>query len=241
MSIFSLRRRSIKSFGVSLISLIFASTFITPVIWAVGSLTVTPQTNLSNGQSISVSGSGFAASSEGSILECNSDPNQPTVTVAGNQVPVSCTNPLSTLVSTSSSGALPTTTFVVHTGTVGPPGTGTDSSNGSAATDAAKYPCPPTAAQIAAGDSCEITFGDANNDDVSQNISFASQSAPAATPTAPAPAAPSTPATTTTPTTAKVTPLVNTGPGNTVLLFAITFITASLMRYGYLTYRSKKS
>ena len=35
-----------------------------------------------------------------------------------------------------------------------------DSSGGDPATDAANYPCPPTAAQIAAGDVCTLSFGD---------------------------------------------------------------------------------
>ena len=63
--------------------------------------------------------------------------------------------------------------FTVTTGTVGPPGTGTDSTGGDAATDAAKYPCPPTTAQQAAGDSCLITFGDPSGNIGTQNISFA--------------------------------------------------------------------
>ena len=59
------------------------------------------------------------------------------------------------------------------TGTVGPPTTGTDSSGGNAATDAAKYPCPPTPAQQAAGASCFIAFGDLAGDQATTPISFA--------------------------------------------------------------------
>ncbi len=49
----------------------------------------------------------------------------------------------------------------------------TDSTGGSPATDAAKFPCPPTAAQQAAGDTCVIAFGDASGDQATANISFA--------------------------------------------------------------------
>ena len=49
--------------------------------------------------------------------------------------------------------------FTVKEGVVGPPATGTDSSGGNAATDAAKYPCPPTQTQINEGVSCTIGYG----------------------------------------------------------------------------------
>jgi Neocarzinostatin family len=139
---------------------------------AAGTLTVTPSTGLANGDTVSVSGSGFANSSTGGVLECNDDPGQPTIQLAGNAVPVSCTSPLSKLVTTTSSGDLPTTSFTIVEGTVGPPTSGTDSSGGSAATDAANYPCPPTPAQVTAGDSCVIAFGDQAGDQATQDISF---------------------------------------------------------------------
>lgn len=141
---------------------------------AAGSLAVTPATGLAGGDTVSVSGSGFAASSTGGILECNDDPGQPTSQVAGNAVPVSCTSPLSKLVTTTTGGALPTTSFTIVEGTVGPPASGTDSGGGNAATDAAKYPCPPTAAQVTAGDSCVIAFGDQAGDQAIQDIGFSS-------------------------------------------------------------------
>ncbi len=107
------------------------------------------------------------------MLECNNDPSQPTVLVAGiEQAPVGCTNPLLKIVSTSASGAVPATNFTVATGTVGPPSAGTDSAGNSAATDAALYPCPPTAAQITAGDSCVIAYGTQGGTQVQQPISF---------------------------------------------------------------------
>ena len=121
-------------------------------------LMVSPSTGLTNGQSVNVTASGFAASSPGAVLECNNDAGQPTVSVPGNAIPVSCTNPLLTLKTTDASGNL-ATTFSIVTGVTGPPGAGTDSGGGSAATDAANYPCPPTAAQVTAGDSCVIAFG----------------------------------------------------------------------------------
>ena len=127
------------------------------------SITVTPNSGLqSTGTtSVMVSGSGFADTSAGAILECNSDPSQPTISLLGHPSPVSCgPNPLPggtigpNVVSTSATGTFGPKAFTVVTGTVGPPATGTDSSGGDAATDAAKYPCPPTTAQQAAGDTC---------------------------------------------------------------------------------------
>jgi hypothetical protein len=41
-------------------------------------------------------------------------------------------------------------------------------------TDAVKFPCPPTPAQVAAGASCNLNFGDASGDQVSVDISFVS-------------------------------------------------------------------
>jgi len=227
-----------------------------PSVWAAGVLNVSPSTNLVNGQNVDVSGSGLAVKSTGSILECNNDPSQPTIQVAGSPVPVSCTNPLLNIVTTTNSGTLPSTAFSVHTGTVGPPASGTDSSGTSSAISAALYPCPPTAAQIAAGYTCGITFGDANGDDLVENIAFANQSVPSSTTTSPSSTTPqsttTTPAQTTTntpsstPTTstnstqpAKTSALVNTGPGNIVVPFVLTVIAACSVYYGYLIYRKK--
>jgi hypothetical protein len=50
--------------------------------------------------------------------------------------------------------------------------TGTDSTGGNPYTDAAGYPCPPTAAQQAAGDTCVIAVGDTGGDQVTVPISF---------------------------------------------------------------------
>ena len=107
------------------------------------------------------------------MLECNNDPGQPTVEVAGiEQAPVGCTNPLLKIVSTNASGSTPATSFTVVTGTIGPPAAGTDSAGHDAATDAALYPCPPTAAQVTAGDSCVIAYGTQSGSEVQQPISF---------------------------------------------------------------------
>lgn len=204
-------------------------------VLAAGILDVNPSTNLNSEQTINVLAQGLANSAVGSILECNNSPNQPTITVAGNQVPVSCTNPLAALETVSSTGTLPSTSFEVHTGTVGPPATGTDSNGVDATTDAAKFPCPPTAAQIAAGDSCDITFGDNGGDDVITDITFAGQAAPSTTPST----------TTNTPspsssTSTKSTPLSNTGPGNTVLIFLVIAFASGLIRHSYITFRKNK-
>ena len=139
-------------------------------------LAVAPSSGLTNGQSVVVSGSGFAANSTGAVIECNNASLQPTVTVLGNAVPVSCTNPLSGIKTTSSGGDLGSSSFTVATGVVGPPGAGTDTGGNSAATDAANFPCPPTAAQITAGDSCVIAFGDQAGDQVTFPISFSTSS-----------------------------------------------------------------
>jgi hypothetical protein len=143
---------------------------------AAATLTVTPNTGLSAGTSVTIGGSGFADSSPGAYLECNSDAAQPTIAVAGNAVPVSCSNPLLHIITTSATGGIPAgTTFSVIGGTVGPPATGADSGGGDAATDAAKYPCPPTAAQQTAGDTCQIAFGTLGGAQVFTPITFTGQ------------------------------------------------------------------
>lgn len=135
-------------------------------------LTVQPDTNLTNGESVVVTGSGMAPNAYGSVLECNLTNGEPTVEVEGNAVPVGCTNPLDTIQSTSSSGGF-SKNFTVKTGTIGPPGQGTDSANRSAAADAADYPCPPTPAQQASGATCDIVFGDTSGDQDTTPIFFA--------------------------------------------------------------------
>ncbi|MGA2520972.1 MAG: neocarzinostatin apoprotein domain-containing protein [Acidimicrobiales bacterium] len=187
-------------------------------------LTVTPSTGLTGGQTVQVSGTGYLDSSIGNVLECNDDPNQPTVNLpapVGSKVSVSCNLVgYAHLVSTSSSGVLGGS-FSVFQGTVGPPcGTGgvittcpTDSNGNSAAADAALYPCPPTAAQQAIGDVCQLSYGDAGGDQsVNTTILFSGESPPGSTTTAP-PAATTTttkPAATTTTTRPAVTTATTT-------------------------------
>lgn len=135
-------------------------------------LTVNPDTDLTQGEQVSVTGSGMADNSYGSVIECNLANDEPTVEVEGNAVPVGCTDPLKSIQSTNSSGGF-STTFTIQTGTIGPPGQGTDSAGNSASTDAAKYPCPPTPAQQAAGTTCDIVFGDVGGDQDTTPIQFA--------------------------------------------------------------------
>ena len=70
--------------------------------------TITPDTGLMNGEPVTMTGSGFADTSPGNVLECNTDPNQPTVMDGGvinSTISVSCNAPsLSALVLTSATG-----------------------------------------------------------------------------------------------------------------------------------------
>ena len=50
------------------------------------------------------------------------------------------------------------------------------------ATDAASYPCPPTAAQTAAGDSCVLAFGDSSSSDPQVKVLISFVPAPTASP-----------------------------------------------------------
>ncbi len=145
--------------AVLLLSATAAALFLAVPASATAAIQVSPSTGLTAGQTVAVTGSGYDANSTGAVLECNNAAGQPTIPVLGNAIPVSCTNPLSNLQSTDAGGNL-NATFTISTGVTGPPGTGTDSSGGEAATDAASYPCPPTAAQISAGVSCVISYGD---------------------------------------------------------------------------------
>lgn len=142
--------------------------------------TVNPGTCLKRNETVTVIGSGLTANSLGGMAECNDANGQPTVTVAGSQVPVSCTDPVAQPVTTSSDGSL-NATFVIITGFTGPPASGTDSAHTQALNEAKNYPCPPTAVQVAAGATCNIAFGDANGDQVSIPISFVPNVAPTST------------------------------------------------------------
>lgn len=219
-------------------------------------VTATPDTGLTNGQTVTVTGSGFDSDSPGAFLECNddgfsNDTVQPTALSEGNQVPVSCSIPL--VRATDGNGNLPSTKFVVHTGTVGPPSSNTtekDSAGNPANVDAAKFPCPPTAAQIKAGFSCIITFGDFQNQDSSTNITFAGQTAQSHTATTSHTATVSHTATggngggtsqgqsSSGSSASSASQLANTGPGTVALVAAlIAAVSGSAI---YLIYRFKK-
>jgi hypothetical protein len=155
------------------------------VTTAGATVTVDPANCLVENETVTVSGSGFKASSESSILECNTDPSQPTVfdTLANQAIPVGCSNLLTYVSETGADGTVASKTFTIMTGTVGPPcatscsgSEATDSSGGSTDADAAKYPCPPTAAQLAESPpvSCAIAVGDAAGDQVVVPIAFGS-------------------------------------------------------------------
>ena len=149
-------------------------------------ITISPDSGLTNGEKVTVTGAGFTPASAGGMAECNNTPNQPTMTVEGNSVPVGCTNPLNSLASTNASGGF-SASFTVKTGTIGPPAQGsTDSAGHSPATDAAAYPCPPTAAQAAAGNTCGISYGDASGKQASGDLHFASSASATTSSTAPA-------------------------------------------------------
>jgi hypothetical protein len=144
-------------------------------------MTVTPATCLQGGTPVTVTGTGLNPSDLGSITECNTAVGQPTAwnTVAGQSIPVGCTDPINNLFATSSTGTIDPPANLkggATTGTVGPPFTpGSDEgtppagtpaadlptdSNAQAEIDAADYPCPPTAAQVADGVTCAIVLGD---------------------------------------------------------------------------------
>jgi hypothetical protein len=138
-------------------------------------VTVDPATCLVNGSIATVSATGLMASSPenylGTILECNSDPGQPTIATLGDAIPVSCTPALANKFSPNGAGTL-STTFSIVEGVTGPPSQGTDSAGNPASTDAANYPCPPTAAQVSEGDTCVLAVSDSGGDQVTVPIAF---------------------------------------------------------------------
>jgi hypothetical protein len=149
------------------------------------SLTADPGTCLSGGTPITLTGLGYDPSSLGFLLQCNNASGQPTVFLPApisESVPVSCTGiALANAITTSSTGGF-TKTWDAIDGVTGPPcgksgdlatTCPVDSSGGVAATDAANYPCPPTAAELAAGDSCILSFGDQLGKAATVPISFA--------------------------------------------------------------------
>jgi len=158
------------------------------------SVTATPNTGIPVGKAsfVTVAGTGFAAKSPGAVIECNTTPGQPTVTVSNFKtlpslvLPVGCSAPGNNVVSTDASGAF-TYALAPATGTVGPPIGGNDSSGKPAATDAVNYPCPPYPGQS----SCAVSFVDKAGETASTNIAFNPTTTPPTTTT-------TTPASTTT-------------------------------------------
>ena len=208
------RRTAALSFAVALLFSGAGVLTFAAVANATATLMVTPSTNLTNGESVTVSGSGFDVSAAGGIVECNSAAGQPTISLLGNAIPVSCTAPTAHLKSTDASGNLAASSFPIVAGVTGPPTAGTDSAGHPAATDAANYPCPPTAAQITAGDTCSISFGDSSGASASVDISFAGGGTGTTTTTTTASTTTTTASTTTTTTTSGTTTTTTLPPRN---------------------------
>jgi len=163
---------------------------ISPVIATSGpALIVSPDSELTGSESVTVTGTGFADSSPGNILECNETPDQPTVALGSpvnGDLPVGCTAPSYSLVTTSATGTI-STDYTVTEGTGPPCGASndvittcpsTDSAGQDPATDATNYPCPPTPTQQAAGATCVLRYGDEAGDSATAAIFFSNESTP---------------------------------------------------------------
>jgi hypothetical protein len=134
------------------------------------SITLSPSMGLIGGGTTEITGTNYLPNQLAGALECNDDPNQPTVEYEGvAAVDVSCATPQ--LVQTSATGTF-SLRYRVSQGVTGPPSSGTDSAGKPASVDAAAYPCPPTPAQQLAGDVCQIAVGDQAGDVARVPISF---------------------------------------------------------------------
>jgi hypothetical protein len=163
---------------------------------------------LAGGDLVTLAGTGFTPGSLASDIQCNSDPHQPVILFLGNYIPISCT-PLK-ISNISPSGAYNPPPFAVVQGTPGPvinnpsiypPGCTIDptkgkpplpgqsgpipgcTTSGNPVTDAANFPCPPTAAQQAAGDDCAIAIGDQAGDRGVGVVLFGTETLPTSTTT----------------------------------------------------------
>jgi hypothetical protein len=146
-----------------------------------GAVTVAPATCLLNGTEATVSATGLYPKSGsnylGTVLECNSDPAQPTINLLGAALPVSCTEALADTWTPNAEGTF-TGVFDIVEGVTGPPASGTDSAGNPGSVDAADYPCPPTPAQESLGDTCLVVLSDSGGDQVKVPISFNPNVAP---------------------------------------------------------------
>lgn len=145
-------------------------------------MAVTPSTDLTGGQTVVVTATGLPHSGVGEIRECNNAFFEPIMWVGGVRTPVSCSDPKSQRWVFTAQGILHTT-FTIVTGTVGPPRAGHDNLGDSADVDAARYPCPPTAAEVAEGFHCylELEWGAGITHRVVVPITFASPISTSAT------------------------------------------------------------
>jgi hypothetical protein len=195
------RRRSLAALmGAAVIALALAS--FGGVAAAVVTLTVSQTTGLTNNTVVSWSVTGVTPNALGSMVECNGDPEAPTMSVLGNTVPVGCSLP--NLQSTGPTGS-PSGTFTVKTGKIGPPGNPNtlDSSGQPAGVSANDYPCPPTQEQVDRGVVCVLAYGVASHpeDQAFVEIHFVGEPTPGGTTTSSSTTSTSTTSTTTTTTT----------------------------------------
>jgi len=181
---------------------------------------------LAGGDVVSLKGTGFTPGATASIVQCNSDPTQPNLVFLGQYIPISCSALALTSIPASGAtkGDLIGTQKLV-TGTVGPPvAVGTPvcitnrggsttttttvpgcTTSGNAKTDAAKFPCPPTATEQAAGITCVLSIGDIDNDVALGTILFQGETVGGSTTTTSASS-----------TTTSTAPTTTTGPTTTV-------------------------
>ena len=116
-------------------------TFATAPTSAGPSITVTPATGLKNGQTVTITGSGFVAGDSLFAVECLT-----TATSAAD-----CNTAGATPITANSDGTLPSTTFTVKTGTIGSGACGTTAANA--------HGCAITVATIAGADAGAAPIG----------------------------------------------------------------------------------
>jgi hypothetical protein len=140
------------------------------------SVTVSGTNATFSGLSIS-SGQGTSTVKLGAIIA----EGQPIVTYLNNAIPVSCSQIKTFQVNADGTIGTQYQSFTIVEGTTGPPCGASptvpcdkpaDSSEGSPATDAQNFPCPPTAAQQAAGVGCVLAVGDLGGDKAAVPIQF---------------------------------------------------------------------